>query len=190
MFIVALSVGLCAFCFSGPNDAKISQASAGSREVDRTRIWDLMPPDERAFITAVQDSAKAYRAGQADAKAARAKKLCEISELSHPLRGWVGRMAKLTKTSDGKGALSLSISQDIHVATGAGSSSEASEDILIQPNDPLFSRVSAFREGQFLRFFGEFVKSDADCVKEANSAVETSMTQPEFVFHFSDVFGL
>ena len=41
-----------------------------------------------------------------------------------------------------------------------------------------------------MRFSGEFAKSDADCLKEANATIEASMTTPEFIFRFKDAAPL
>jgi hypothetical protein len=140
-----------------------------------------MPSDERDFITVVNNSATAYRTGPAGAKEARAKEICKLSLSSKPIEGWVGRVSKVTTDDKGKISFSLKIAPDIVVTT----SNEG-------PIDPSATslKISWLREGEWLRFFGSFVKSGEDCVTEIGATPDVSMTQPQFVFRFTDFFGL
>jgi hypothetical protein len=186
--VIACFSSLYAFSSDSLKDPEISPAAAGSRDTNPTRIRDLMPPDERQFITALEESANA---GQADAKAGRAKTICEISPSLRPLGGWVGRMVSLAAGPDGKAALTLQIGADTYVGTGSSAaSSDAADVILITPDKPLFAKLSQFRRGQWLRFFGEFAKNDAGCVKETSASPDSAAIRPEFIFRFTDVFPL
>jgi hypothetical protein len=189
--IVACGIGCYAFCSGGLTDPGLPPASAGSRDTNPMRLVDIMPPEERAFIAIVHDSAAAYRAKQDEAtRAKRAKDICAILAPARPVVGWIGRIVKLTPTSDGKSELGFVIGQDIHIKTWDSRLSDASDKTLIAPDDPLFAAATAFKERRLARFSGEFIGSDVDCVRVANPTLEDSMIQPEFIFRFTDVFGL
>jgi hypothetical protein len=188
--IVACSIGCYAFCTGALTDPGLPRASAGSRDTNPMRLADLMPPEERALITIVHESAAAYRAKPDDAtRVNRTKDICALLTPSRPVVGWIGRIVKLTTTSDGKVELGFAIGQDIRIDTGDSGSSDAAKT-LIATSDPLFATASAFKERRLVRFSGEFVGSDGDCVKFGNFTPEDSMIQPEFIFRFTDIFGL
>jgi hypothetical protein len=195
---LTIACGLGAYVFSTAtlDNPRIARASASAPATGGSgpRIWDMMPPDEQAFIKAVLSSAEAYRRGQDDAqkqaaKAERAKKLCEIAQLSNVSR-WIGTVQKLSPSTDGKSVVSIQITNNLYVETQTDSSSDAADKTLIAPDDPVFAKLTARKDRRFMRFSGEFAKSDADCVKEAGPTLEASMTAPQFIFHFSDATAL
>jgi hypothetical protein len=140
-----------------------------------------MPSDERDFITLVDNSATAYRTGQVNAKELRAKEMCKLPLSSKPVEGWVGRVSKVATDDQRKVSFSLRIAPDIVVTTGD-----------ISPIDPSATsvKISWLKEGEWLRFFGSFAKSNDDCVMEIGATPDMGMTQPQFVFRFRDFFGL
>jgi len=178
---VATGLGFYMLCSEDLSRGSLGQALAGSRDTSPIRIWDLMPSDERDFIALVDNSANAYRTGQTAAKETRAKEICRLPLSSKPIVGWIGRVSKVTTDEKGKVFFSLRIAPDIVVTT--------SNEGLIDPSATSL-RISWLKEGEWLRFFGSFVKSNEDCVTEIGATADISMTQPQFVFRFTDFFGL
>jgi hypothetical protein len=43
------------------------------------------------------------------------------------------------------------------------------------------------RRGDQVRFSGDFIRNDTDCVKETSLTLAGSMTDPDFLFRFGDV---
>jgi hypothetical protein len=188
-YAIACGMAACLFATGFPSSA------AGAWFEDRDgpsgpRTWDLMPPDERAFINAVLSGAKAYREGKDDAekkaaRTARAKQLCEILQLSN-VSLWIGSIQQLSASADGKSAVVLQIMADVTVKTWGDASSDAQDKTLIAADDPLLAKLSPLKERRWMRFSGEFAKGEADCIKEAGATLEDSMTAPAFIFRFSD----
>jgi len=51
-------------------------------------------------------------------------------------------------------------------------------------------KVVSLSRDQHILFSGSFFPSDADCVQETSLTQEGSMTDPEFLFHFTDVSAI
>lgn len=177
----ATSIGFYMFCSEDLSRGRLGQALAGSRDTSPIRIWDLMPSDERDFITLVDNSASAYRNGQTAAREARAKEICKLSLSSKPIEGWIGRVSKVSTDDKGKVLFGLRIAPDIVVTTSYEGAIDPSATSL---------KISWLKEGEWLRFFGSFIKSNEDCVTEIGATPDISMTRPQFLFRFTDFFGL
>jgi hypothetical protein len=185
---IVLGLGL-GDAIAGSSDGGLGKALAGSRDTSPIRIWDLMPSEERDFINIVHDAAKADREGQEEAKKLRVKRLCESPAATQPADGWVGRVDKVATDEKGRVFVSLRIAEDIYVgAWPATSQGEAPAPIAVEGE--LAAKASGLSGGEWLRFFGHFVKSDSDCLQTFVDAPDDKMTRPRFVFQFTDMFGL
>jgi hypothetical protein len=100
---------------------------------------------------------------------------------------WVGRIETLTSNGDGKGVVSLSITQYIHVATWNNSLSDIRDNTLIDPTSSMFKQVAALKVGDLVIFSGRFASSNTDCVGEQSVTLQGSMTSPEFTMRFSSI---
>jgi hypothetical protein len=195
---IAAACGAAVYIFGAPafDRPTITQATASGTANGGSgpRIWDLMPANEQAFIKAVLAGAEAYREAKDDAqkgaaRAARAKQLCDIAQVSDVSR-WIASIKQFSSDADGKGAVTLQITQDVYVKTWADASADAQDKTLIAADDPLLAKLPTLKERKWMRFSGEFAKSDADCLKEAGATIEASMTTPEFIFKFRDAAPL
>ena len=58
---------------------------------------------------------------------------------------------------------------------------------MLIPTANVFQEAMKLQEGETVSFSGHFVMSDTDCFKEASMTLEGSMTEPEFIFHFTQI---
>jgi hypothetical protein len=150
-----------------------------------------VPADEQEFIRAVQSGQADFKAApnemaQGGARSHRRLEICR--NLAHLfVSAWVGKVAKLGSTGDGKGVLEVALVPDIRVETWHIDLSDTSYRTLIEPSSSLFAAVSRMRQADQVLFSGTFFPSDLDCVEEHSVSLEGSMTDPEFVFRFTAV---
>jgi len=114
--------------------------------------------------------------------------VCETLK-SRKVKDWVGKVYKLSTNSEGRGVLSVELEGDIWVSTWDIALFDIGSDTLIDPASELFSRLSSLSEGDTVVFSGSFFKDgqDLDCFEEKSAMMDFSMSQPEFIFAFSDV---
>lgn len=155
------------------------------------RAGAMMPDTQRRIIAAVEKAREAYKTGANDmqkgaARPSRAKAICAALG-SMSANGWVGQVSTLSSNGDGKGVLSIKIARDLYVKTWNNALSDVSDNTLIDPESGVFTKASAFKKGQWVVFSGTFRKSPTDCIVESSMTLEGSLTEPEFIFRFSDV---
>ncbi|NNM71905.1 hypothetical protein [Enterovirga aerilata] len=176
-------------------DQQRSNVADGTRGaanlVSYDRVRDLMPDTERALIAAVERGRAAYISGSNDmakgaSRPSRARDLCTISGLQTATR-WVGRISELSSNSEGRGVLAVEIAKDISLKTWNNSISDAGDRTLIEPDSLLYGKAVALSKGQYVAFSGTFLRSATDCIKESSLTISGSMTDPEFVFRFTDI---
>jgi hypothetical protein len=120
------------------------------------------------------------------ARPARAKEICTAVRPGR-VSGWIGTVETLSSNNDGKGVLSVRVGPDVHVKTWNNSLSDIGDNTLIEPGSPIFQQATALTVGQTVRFSGTFLRSDADCIREASMTLVGSISSPEFVFRFSEI---
>jgi len=143
------------------------------------------------FIDATQSARTEFNAAanemaQGGIRASRRKELCRALPTLQ-IKGWTGKVAKLSSNSDGLGVLAVSIGEKVTLETWNNALSDSSYHTLIAPDSDLFKTVSKMTEGDSVRFSGYFFPSDIDCVREGSLTLNGSMTDPEFIFHFDSV---
>jgi hypothetical protein len=159
-------------------------ASSGTARVDDNT-------DEAAFISVINDARSEYNNGSNDmvkgaARAHRRERLCQLVQ-SMAVRGWTGTIAKLSSSSSGKGVLIVSIGPQITIGTTNNDLSDSFDHTLLSPLSNVFRQVVSLSQEQRILFSGSFLPGDTDCVHETSLTQEGSMTDPEFLFHFTDV---
>jgi hypothetical protein len=194
--VAACGVAAYLFCGEAFDRPQITAASASGTANGGSgpRIWDMMPAQEQAFIKAVLAGAEAYREGKDDAaknaaRAARAQQLCAIAQLSDVSR-WIGSIRQLSSDADGKGVLTMQVTEDVYVKTWGDASSDGQDKTLLAADDPVLTKLPSLKDRKWIRFSGEFAKSDADCLREAGATLGDTMTRPEFILRFKDVAPL
>lgn len=120
------------------------------------------------------------------ARFARKRALCNLIQ-SGDISGWIGKATSLTTNGDGKGVISVEIAKGISLKTWYNDLSDIQDDTMLSPDSDVFQEAMKLQEGETVSFSGHFATSDSDCFKEASMTLEGSMTEPEFIFHFTQI---
>lgn len=116
----------------------------------------------------------------------RSKAICNgITNLS--VKDWVGTIKKIDSNSDGYGVLEIEIARKIYVKTWNNAISDTFHKTLLQPDTPLFDKVANMKKGQKVKFSGNFFKDNETCIYESSLSLDGKLTEPEYIFRFSDV---
>lgn len=146
---------------------------------------------ERELVSIVNRYANIYRSAQNDmlkgaSRPARGKEVCALIPRLK-VTDWTGEIHNLSSNNDGKGVITIRIGDNVYLQTWNNAVSDMGDHTLIDPESGLFQTVSQLAKGRKIRFSGEFVRSGVDCFKEASLTVGGAMTEPEYIFRFSDI---
>lgn len=105
------------------------------------------------------------------------------------VRDWSGVVAELDAVSDGRGILGVKVSPIVTLHTTNNSFSEQVSDTktLIPVGSPIYNVATGLAVGQHVRFSGTFFASPDDCVKETSLTPQGAMTEPEYLFRFTEL---
>lgn len=65
--------------------------------------------------------------------------------------------------------------------------SDIGDKTLIELGTDLFAKLAGMKTGQKVKFSGQFLAGDVDCVREASVTLSGSMMAPEFLMRFKEV---
>ena len=150
-----------------------------------------LPAGERAFLVAVTKGRDAFNAGQNDmakgsARPLRAHAICDAVSPGR-VDDWIGKVASLSTNGDGKGVLAIEIGNKIFVKTWNNAVSDIGNRTLLDPDSPIYKQALSLTRGQRVQFSGDLFADSTDCVREGSLTLQGSLTQPEFIFRFSDL---
>lgn len=152
-----------------------------------------MPPIEAKVIAEAEAAMNTYQAAPNDmAKGAvRLQRGHTLCKMLVPIRGiardWLGTVEKLSSTSEGYGVLYVALAKNVHVETWNNSLSDIETHTLIKPDTPIYNQAVKLSVGSPVVFSGNFFPSKSDCMQETSMTQEGSMTDPEFLFHFTAI---
>lgn len=185
--------------FDNPADYIAAQTAGVSDGVAWARrkaedTFFKVPDDQAAFVSAAVSARTAYRnapneLAQGGTRAKRRADLCSVLK-ARAVSNWVGTIVDLSSNGDGKGVLAVRIGDGVTVKTWNNAVSDIGDKTLIEPNTDLFAKLATMTAGQKVKFSGQFIGSDVDCVREGSMTLAGSMTEPEFVFRFRLVLGM
>jgi uncharacterized protein YecT (DUF1311 family) len=150
-----------------------------------------IPNAESLLIAAVEKARAAYAVGTNDmargaARPARARDICAVLN-NFRVSNWAGKVETLSSNSDGLGVLSVQIAEGVSIKTWNNALSDTAYQTLIDPGSPVFKLAVTLKEGQQITFGGQFFPDPTDCVKESSLTLKGSLTEPEFIFRFSNI---
>ncbi|MCL2459416.1 MAG: hypothetical protein FWF31_11385, partial [Desulfobulbus sp.] len=92
--------------------------------------------------------------------------------------------------SDGKAYIKVQVNPDLTLSTWNNSLSDIEDKTMIVQGTNLFNSLSSMTKGQKIKFSGSFIKDQQDYYKERSMTIDGSMTDPDYVFRFSEVTKL
>ena len=155
-------------------------AFAGEMSQEQRQFVDIVDRFDRAYAQAGSDKAKETTRLQ------RAKAICEAIRTS-AVQHWSGTVFKISTRREGKASLELTLSTHVRVTTWNDPVADIGDNTLIDPKSALFDQVILLKKDQQVLFSGSFIPDSTDCFKETSMTLSDSMTQPEFLFRFSDI---
>lgn len=169
----------------------ISTPAAPRPPTDAERAAAAMPSSQQAFVRIVAAARAAYSAAPNDmAKGAtrttRGSDICRAMP-SRAVANWTGTIDLLSSNSDGKGVLRIEIARDVTVGTWNNALSDVGDRTLLDPGDPVARAAMVMQRRQAVRFSGTFFRGDPDCFRESSITQSGSMTDPVFIFRFSEL---
>ncbi len=171
--------------------ASVVASATSHQNAVEARADPAMPQQQRAFLAAVEAGRNSYAAGSNDmakgaARPMRASAICSALG-SSPIDDWTGTVSKLSSNGDGKGVLEIEIGRNVFVKTWNNALSDIVDKTLFEPDSSIYREAVSLTTGQRVRFSGMFLDSSTDCVKEGSLTLDGSLTEPEFIFRFSQV---
>ena len=156
-----------------------------------TDLPKQVPSDEDALIQIVGTAISQYKNGtnelqQGAARPMRARAICGVIS-SRRAVNWIGTISRLSTNGEGRGVLAIQIASHISVKTWNNAISDTFDKTLIDFNSSLFSSLTKLREGQKVRFNGQFLPSDTDCIEESSLTLRGSIFEPEFIIKYESV---
>lgn len=150
-----------------------------------------MPSDEAEFVAIISQAQEAIKSSTNDmqvggVKASRDADLCKlITETS--INGWLGKVEDIGANSDGKGVISLELADGITLKTWNNSFSDGSDNTLIESGTDVFEAASSLKNGDIVRFSGDFIADKSSCLREASLSLRGKISSPEFIFRFRNI---
>lgn len=165
--------------------------SSSSVVQDATTDSSGISSAEDAFINVVADAQRENKNAKNDMarggiKSDRDDKICSIIGDGN-IKNWHGQIDTLDANSDGNGVLGIKLADGITVKTWNNSLSDTDDNTLIDPHSSLFKSVSRMSVGDHISFSGQFVKDGGSCIKEGSLSLVGGLSEPEFIFKFSNV---
>jgi hypothetical protein len=147
------------------------------------------PKDEAAFTKAVSDARTAYdKAGyddRASLQSSRAAAICAAVK-KPDVKGWVGAVKDVDRDPGGRTILSIALPDGTLVKTWNNAMSDIEDKTLILAGTPLAAAVGKLAVGDPVRFSGTFFSDEPDCYRSSRLSLDQSMTEPSFLFRFTD----
>jgi len=156
------------------------------------------PDVEQWMIGVVTDFAGRYEKAPNDmakglVRRDRSNALCQLSQsplakAQGQVRDWTGTITVLDATSDGRGVLAVRLSPQLSVKTINNTLSESLGPPTLIPVGSAVQRAAvAMAIGQKIRFSGTMFPNKDDCARELSLTPEGAMSDPEFLFRFTDL---
>ncbi|SFW53845.1 hypothetical protein SAMN03159376_02059 [Pseudomonas sp. NFACC09-4] len=160
----------------------LAASSMSSAETKTVTVSDF----QKGFIETVQNYSAQYEEAPNDLKKStvarkRLEALAKLKGDPRKIVGWYGTIEKLGTNGDGDAFITIKLLVDnITFSTWNNSISDANSKTMIKNGTPLYDKISEMAEGNVVMFSGAIGKPK-------NLTERGKMTDPDFLFKFSDV---
>lgn len=150
------------------------------------------PEQQKKFLAIVAEAQQKAQTAANDmqkggALAKREKQLCATLK-KFSVKGWVGKVYSVSANTDGKGTMEIEIGPDAYVTTWHTSLGDYQHHTMMEPDSEVFDQAAALSSGQEVVFSGRFFKdTEGKCLAEISITLDGKLTEPEFVFRFSEI---
>ena len=191
-----VALGLVGLALLGALSDRKQAATGNSVELSKSTTSNvnsaaMLPEDERVFVEAIAVHRELFMGAQNELQqsvAREQRRQIIQGKLKHTkILGWVGTISELSTNSDGKAILSVEIAPKLYLRTWNNAVSDFASDTLIEKSSPLYVRLLSAKLGDEVRVSGVFFTSEQDGFQETSMTIRGSMTEPEFLFKFSEV---
>ena len=153
------------------------------------------PAREVALVRTIDDFSARYRdapneMAQGALRYARAREICSDLKNRTLAKLWAGTVETLSSNNDGRGVLAIRLSSHLVVSTWNNAVSDFVDGTLIDPTSSLGVESASLKQGELVRFGGDFVSGGEDCMTEQSITQGGSMSDPTFTFRFREVTPL
>lgn len=119
-------------------------------------------------------------------QSSRAAAIC--AAVKNPaIKDWVGRIKEIDKDAGGRTIVSVSLPDGTLVKTWNNAMSDIEDKTLVIAGTPLAAAFGKLANGNSIRFSGSFFPDEPDCYRSSRLSLDQSMTEPSFLFRFTEV---
>ena len=149
------------------------------------------PASQKSFIGDVLAARSGYKAGGNEvaqgAERVHRKHNLDVYK-NKKVENWIGTVYQMDTISDGSKAwLRVQIENHIMLTTLKSELTDAGINSLISWRTDLHRELLSLKTGDWIVFSGRFFPSKEDGIMEISFTMHGSMTDPEFLFKFSDI---
>lgn len=194
-----LGGGFLALAIVGAFSTPDKPRSAGTKELGAsvqaavpTGVKEKLPDKQTDFISLINDykSRFASAGNEFQESALRDQRRAAILSAVGPqmrVQDWIGTLRQLETSIEGRGIITVQISPQVSVMTWNNSLTDAIYQTMIEKGTPSYAALMAMTVGDKVRFSGNFISAETDGVLEGSLTIRGAMTDPEFLFRFSDI---
>jgi hypothetical protein len=146
-----------------------------------------LPPDQVAFIRMIDDARHRWQDAPNDIQREPMLGERDTALCRQPMNvtSWTGRVDHVGTYVFGSAA-SFTVNFASHITLGTEGDLDK-QGTKIERGTPLFDVISKLAEGQAVTFSGHFISGYKSCLRETSITTGGSVTDPSFVFAFTEV---
>lgn len=151
-----------------------------------------IPEDQKRLLAAIDLYAGEFATASNDLQRSvlrdeRRAALREALSSQLSIEGWVGTIRRLQTNMEGKAVLTVSLSPSVSIMTWNNAFSDIFDETMIEKGTPAYNVLLNMSVGERVLISGRFLISDEDFIKDSNITINSSMTEPSFLFRFQRI---